>query len=187
MAELTNSFEDMYKAHYKQLRNASENIIGDHEAAHDLVQEVFIKLWGKRDELHVILNLKAYLFKSVINASITYLESNKGKVRLGELKIESGGRTDSGLLTKELESKIQSALNSLPAKCKAIFILSRFENLKNKEIADCLGLSLKTFENQMGIALKKMRDDLRPYFQKEFFSLIFFSLISFLIKFIIFF
>lgn len=169
MAELSDNFEEMYKTHYRMLRNAAENIIGDNDAAHDVVQEVFVRLWNKREEIGAILNQKAYLFKSVINASITYLENNKSKVRMGELKIESAGRTDSGVLAKELEAKIQVALNALPPKCKAIFVLSRFDGLKNKEIAQVLGVSLKTVENQMGIALKKMKDELKPFLTREFF------------------
>jgi RNA polymerase sigma-70 factor (ECF subfamily) len=186
MTPLSDSFEDMYKTYYKMLRNASMNIVGDNDAAHDVVQEVFLKLWKKKDELHAILNQKAYLFKSVINASITYLENNKGKVRMGELKIESSGTADSAVMLKELESKIQLALDALPPKCKAIFVLSRFEGLKNKELADTLGLSLKTVENQMGIALKKMKDDLRPYLSKEFFSLVICAGIALLARFTIF-
>jgi len=172
MAELSDNFEDMYKVHYKMLRNAAENIIGDGDAAHDVVQEVFIKLWNRKSELDAILNKKAYLFKSVINSSISYLESNKNKTPIGELKIESSGRTDSPVLVKELEAKIQLALNALPPKCKAIFVLSRFEGLKNKEISAYLGLSLKTVENQMGIALKKMKDDLKSYLTRESFSVL---------------
>jgi RNA polymerase sigma-70 factor (ECF subfamily) len=172
MAELSDKFEEMYKTHYKMLRNAAENIIGDNDAAHDVVQEVFLKLWNRKDDATIILNQKAYLFKSVINASITYLENNKSKIRIGDLKIESSGSTDSKILVKELEAKIQLALNALPPKCKAIFVLSRFEGLKNKEISEFLGLSLKTVENQMGIALKKMKEDLKPYLTKEFLSLV---------------
>lgn len=172
MPESEDSFETMYKTHYKMLRNAAENIIGDGDGAHDVVQEVFLKLWNKRDQISAILNQKAYLFKSVINASITYLEQNKNKTSLSELKIESSSSSDSALLSEELEKKIQLALNGLPPKCKAIFVLSRFEGLKNKEIAQSLGLSLKTVENQMGIALKKMKDDLKSYLTREFLSII---------------
>ncbi len=178
MAELSDNFENMYKVHYKMLRNAADNIIGDSDAAHDVVQEVFLKLWNRRDEVSTILNPKAYLFRSVINASITYLENNKGKKNIDDLRIESSGTTDSKVMTKELEEKIQGALNTLPPKCKAIFVLSRFEGLKNKEIAESLGLSLKTVENQMGIALKKMKDDLQHYFNKEFLSLLVLSGLS---------
>lgn len=172
MAELSDNFEEMYKVHYKMLRNAAHNIIGDADAAHDVVQEVFVKLWNRKDEISAIVNQKAYLFRSVINASITYLEVNKNKARLGEINIESSGRTDSPMLVKELESKIQLALDSLPPKCKAIFVLSRFEGMKNKEICEHLGLSIKTVENQMGIALKRMKEDLKPYLSKDYLALL---------------
>ena len=163
MAGLTDRFEDIYKAHYRELRIAAENIISDADAAHDVVQEVFVKLWHRREELGAILNERAYLYKAVINASITYLSGAKKKTSLGDLPVESGSSADQGTMTKELQEKIQKALDALPPKCKAIFVLSRFEGMKNKEIAELMGLSLKTVENQMGIALKKMRDDLKNY------------------------
>jgi len=175
MPELADNFEQMYKVHYKMLRNAAENIIGDADAAHDIVQEVFVKLWHRKEELGVIINEKAYLFRSVTNASITYLSNNKNRGKVSDLYIESSNRSDTNLLKKELEGKIENALNALPPKCKAIFSLSRFEGMKNKEIANILGLSLKTVENQMGIALKKLRDDLRIYMKNDFFSLIFWA------------
>ncbi len=167
MADRLDNFEDVYKAHYKLLRNAAENIIDDHDAAHDVVQEVFLKLWAKRDEIQAILNVKAYLFRSVINASLSYLESNKNKIKTEDFRQASTITTDSKLMAQELETKIQNALKALPPKCKAIFVLSRFEGLKNKEIAEHLNLSLKTVENQMGIALKRMKEDLKPYLTRE--------------------
>jgi RNA polymerase sigma-70 factor (ECF subfamily) len=172
MAELVSrKFEEMYKAHYDALRNSAQHIIGDNDASHDIVQEVFLKLWHRREELNFILNQKAYLFKSVINASITYLEKNKKIVPFLEMEIESPRNADSKMLLKELEVKVQLALNNLPPKCKAVFVLSRFEELKNKEIAELLGLSLKTVENQMGIAIKKMREELHPYLTKDIIAL----------------
>jgi RNA polymerase sigma-70 factor, ECF subfamily len=160
-------FEALYKEHYRVLRNAAENIIGDKDASHDIVQEVFVKLWHRRDNLDLILNHKAYLFKSVINTSLTYLQKNKNNVQLTELRVETQGDPGSALIAKELEHKIRIALNNLPPKCKAIFVLSRFEDLKNKEIAAVLGLSVKTVENQMGIALKKMKSELKHFLIKD--------------------
>jgi RNA polymerase sigma-70 factor (ECF subfamily) len=162
------SFEQLYKSHYRSLRIAAANIINDQDAAHDIVQEVFLKFWHRRNDLAQILNHKAYLYKSVVNASITYLSKNKSNVRMMDLMIESPGNPGSDLLAKELEYKIRSALENLPPKCRAVFVLSRYEDLRNKEIAGILGLSVKTVENQMTIALKKMKSDLRPYFPKNF-------------------
>jgi len=156
------SFEALYKEYYSLLRNAAENIIGDQDASHDIVQEVFVKLWNKREELHLILNPRAYLYRSVINTSLTYLRKNKSNVALTDLKIETFNDPGTVLMEKELGRNIRKALNSLPPKCKAIFVLSRFEDLKNREIAVMLGLSVKTVENQMGIALKKMKAMLAP-------------------------
>jgi len=182
MTELSDNFESIYKTYYNMLCNAAENIIGDADSAQDVVQEVFIKLWNKKEDIHSILNPKAYLFRSVINTSITYLEKNKNKIRLGDLKVASQMSSDSQVLTKELETKISEALNALPAKCKAIFVLSRFEGMKNKEIAEHLGVSLKTVENQMGIAFKKLRNDLKPFLTKEFLSLLLLAGISAIIR-----
>jgi RNA polymerase sigma-70 factor (ECF subfamily) len=182
MTELSDNFESIYKAYYNMLCNAAENIIGDADASQDIVQEVFIKLWNKKEDIHKILNPKAYLFKSVINTSITYLEKNKNKIRLGDLKVASQISSDSRVLAKELESKINEALHALPTKCKAIFVLSRFEGMKNKEIAEHLGVSIKTVENQMGIAFKKLRNDLNPFLTKEFLSLLLLVGISAIIR-----
>lgn len=176
MSDLTNNFEALYKQYYSVLCNAAENIVGDSDSAEDVVQEVFIKLWNKREEIDSILNPKAYLFRSVINTSITFLEKTKNKVRIDSVKVASLVSTDSNLMSKELEEKISAALDNLPAKCKAIFVLSRFENMKNKEIAEHLGVSIKTVENQMGIAFKKLRTELKPFLTKEFLSML--SLVS---------
>lgn len=174
-------FEEMYKTYYGLLRNWAENIIGDHDASHDVVQEVFLKLWNRKDELQAILNPKAYLLKSVVHASVAYLEKSKKATTLSDSTRDASMSVDSGLLTKELEQSIQTALATLPPKCKAVFILSRFEELKNKEIAELLGLSVKTVENQMGIALKKMRMELKPYFNREIASLTVSTCVSFLV------
>jgi RNA polymerase sigma-70 factor, ECF subfamily len=164
-------FEEMYREHYRMLRSAAFNIIRDRDASHDVVQEVFVKLWNKKDDIHTILNRKAYLFKAVVNASITYLHNKKDKNPIEDYKLASDGATDSGIMMKELELKIAAALDTLPPKCRAVFVLSRFEEKKNREIADILGLSIKTVENQMGIALKKMRAQLQPYLSKEIITL----------------
>lgn len=180
MANLSDRFEEIYKTHYKVLRQAAEHIVGDKDAAHDVVQEVFVKLWHRKDDLGAILNEKAYLMRSVVNTSLTYISQNKKQKELTEYHLEADGKADSALMEKELQQKIQVALDHLPPKCKAVFVLSRFENLKNKEIAETMGLSLKTVENQMGIALKKLRDELKSYFKGDFMPFLFMALLPLL-------
>ena len=181
MEKISQNFESVYKEYYSLLRNAANNIISDRDASHDVVQEVFLKLWDKKDSFHLILNQKAYLFKAVVNASISYLENKKKKVAVADLQIADSESSDAQQNAKELESKIQKALNKLPARCKAIFVLSRFEEMKQKDIANMLGLSLKTVENQMGIALKKMKEEMSSYISKEYFSVIMTGSISLLV------
>src|SRR5688572_13732926 len=164
-------FEELYRANYKLLRNAARQLTGDGDAAHDLVQEVFLKLWKKKHEMDAILNAQAYLYRAVVNASLNHLEQNKRRRTTDDLRLPSDMSSDAGLDLKELQQRIQVAMDRLPPRCRAVFVLSRLEDKKNKEIASLLGLSLKTVENQMGIALKKMREELRPYIQKDIFAL----------------
>jgi RNA polymerase sigma-70 factor (ECF subfamily) len=166
------TIEDVYKSSHKMLCNSVNKIVNNREAAEDIVQEVFIKLWRKRNELKVDTTLKGYVFKSSINAALNYLESHKVLPNHKELSPEISESFEEGtvqeLEDKELELKIREAIDRLPARCKTIFILSRFEDMKYKEIAIQLNLSLKTIENQMGIALEKLRNDLKPYLSRQF-------------------
>jgi RNA polymerase sigma-70 factor (ECF subfamily) len=167
MSSFLTDFEGIYKTYYRMLRSVSANITRDRDASHDVVQEMFVKLYHKRADLGHVLNVKAYLCRSVVNASIAWIENNTGKKDITDMKISTGDKTDSTLMTKELSLHLENALNSLPAKCKAIFVLSRFEEMKNAEIAESLGISIKTVENQITIALRKMRQALTPYYGKD--------------------
>jgi RNA polymerase sigma-70 factor, ECF subfamily len=164
--------EDLYKSNHKMLCNTANKITNDKEAAEDIVQEVFIKLWRKRDELKIDSTLKGYIFKSVANAALNYLQSHKmvkfKKELTNEISESLPDPNHFKLDHIELESKIKEAIEKLPAKCKIIFILSRYEEMPYKDIALHLDLSPKTIENQMGIALEKLRTDLKPYLTREF-------------------
>jgi RNA polymerase sigma-70 factor, ECF subfamily len=174
----TAAFEQMYRQHYTRLRNTAWTMTGDKDAAHDLVQEVFVRLWHRHTELDHILNQPAYLLRAVMNASLTFLERRKRNAP-AELDRTSGtSASDDNVIYKELEQKVNEALDKLPPRCKAIFLLSRFEERSYKEIAAIMGLSLKTVENQMGIALKKMRDELRTFISPEFLTALIASLLA---------
>jgi RNA polymerase sigma-70 factor (ECF subfamily) len=176
------AFEVLYKEHYEKLRNLADNIIG-RDQSHDVVQDVFLKLWNKRDSLEKVENQKAYMFKAVINASLTQLEKNKRFPGLNVLRSEPAALSSTELEQKELEKVIALALDDLPPKCKAIFVLSRFEEMKYSEIAQHLDISINTVENQMAIALKKLRKELGPYLTREFLALTLTAGISVLIRF----
>ncbi len=171
MSKSVSDFEDLFKSNYNTMCNIACNIIKDTDGAQDIVQEIFIKLWDKKSNLLEISNIKGYLFRATTNASINYLSQNKNTISLEKAGVMLSINPDEIITTKELEAKIQYALDRLPPKCKAIFILSRFEGMKYKEIAEHLDISVKTVKNQMLIALDKMREDLRPYLTKEFLAL----------------
>ena len=159
-------FEALFKEHNQGLANLAYNLVRDQDAAKDIVQEVFIKLWHNRERVDLGAQIKHYLFKATAHTSLNYLRSAKKKIKLDDLtalqNLEAApGHEDVGY--KELELRAREAIDRLPPKCKAIYLLSRHEGLKYQDIADALDLSIKTVENQMGIALEKLRKDLKPF------------------------
>lgn len=163
--------ERLFMANHKALCNLANRILRNRDTAEDIVQEVFIKIWQKRDEIKIESTLKGYLFKAVANAALNELQRIKKFQYHTEIKEDQlpsvdpvSHESDQGFL----EQKIQEALDDLPPKCKVIFTLSRYENLKYKEIAEQLDISVKTVEAQMGIALEKMRLKLKPYLTRQF-------------------
>jgi RNA polymerase sigma-70 factor (ECF subfamily) len=157
-------FEEFFKTHFKALHSYAYTILKDDVVAEEMVQNVFYKLWEKRDQVDIQTSLKAYMYKSVYHESLNYLKHEKVKSVHQAYAIHStdhlSEHSANKLMQSELESKIQNALNDLPEQCRTIFQLSRFEELKYREIAEALGLSIKTVENQMGKALKIMRSKL---------------------------
>jgi RNA polymerase sigma-70 factor (ECF subfamily) len=172
---LTPEFETLFADHHKALIGFAYNIVRDRDAAKDVVQEVFVKLWKNKDALKLGDQIKSYLFKATAHTSLNHLRSMRKLYRLDDyaqvqnLVAQSGTETAS---FKELELRSRQAIDRLPAQCKTIFLLSRHEGLKYQQIADTLGLSIKTVETQMGIALEKLRNDLKPYLTLEFIAIL---------------
>lgn len=160
-------FEMLFKTHYKALHAYATVILKDEDDAEEIVQQLFLKFWEKRDLLNVQTSLKAYLYKCVYHDSLNYLKHQKVKskyedftqYRMDNVYAPAGNRLE----LSELQSQINLALNDLPEQCRTIFQMSRFEELKYREIADELGLSIKTVENQMGKALRIMRIKLADF------------------------
>jgi len=158
-------FESLFKTHNKALRNLAYNLVRDKDAAKDVVQEVFLKLWNNRQNLNLEDSIKHYLFKATAHTALNHLRFSKKLITLEDdvLKNAVTSETSTESNYSELEWRVRRAIDKLPPKCKAIYTLSRHEGLKYQEIADTLNLSLKTVENQMGIALEKLREDLKPF------------------------
>lgn len=162
------SFERLYTTYFSGLHRYVNTIINDEMESEEIVQNVFIKLWERRETIDIQLSLKAYLYKSVYNESLNWLKHQKVKQAyethsLYVMKQTSAPEAHEDLAGKTLQQKIREALLDLPEQCRTIFQLSRFEELKYREIASQLNLSEKTVENQMGKALRILRLKLGDY------------------------
>ncbi len=161
------TFEVLFKTHYKALHAYAMVILKDEDDAEEIVQQLFLKFWEKRTLLTVQTSLKAYLYKCVYHDSLNFLKHQKVKTKYQDLTQHSMDNAYTPAVNRlelsELQEQINLALNDLPEQCRTIFQMSRFEELKYREIADELGLSIKTVENQMGKALRIMRIKLADF------------------------
>ncbi|MBS1567224.1 MAG: RNA polymerase sigma-70 factor [Bacteroidetes bacterium] len=169
------AFEQVFKAHFKNLHAYACTIVQETAAAEEIVQNVFYKIWEKAAQLNISPPVAAYLYRAVNNESINYLKHQKVKSvhrahTLYHMKNQSENATKK-VLAGELEKRLRKALTELPEQCRIIFQLSRFEELRYREIAGRLGISVKTVENQMGKALKLLRVKLVDFLPLLLFSL----------------
>ena len=141
-------------------------MVRDKDAAEDIVQEVFIRFWNKKEDLPKDLDPKAYLFKSVYNASLNFIAEQKKSTKVEAetlINVEANEKADGEILHQETAEAIRLGLEELPPACKNVFLLSRNEDLSYKEIADTLDISIKTVEAQMSKALRILRKHLMPF------------------------
>ncbi|MES2827908.1 MAG: RNA polymerase sigma-70 factor [Bacteroidota bacterium] len=163
------AFSEIYKRYAETLYIYAYNILKDSDECADATQDIFIWLWQNREKLEVI-NLKSYLLAAVKYKLIRAIQNSKRREEILALRDPVIDIVmENELEVKELKSVISTFINDLPPKAKAIFSLSRNEYLTNREIAARLGISEKTVENQITIALKKLRITLR---KKSFWSLL---------------
>ncbi|MFD2556553.1 RNA polymerase sigma-70 factor [Sphingobacterium tabacisoli] len=156
-------FKAVYDFYWARLYISAFNLLRDKEQAEDVVQEVFSYLWNNAPTLE-IKNLTAWLFTSVRYQVFNVIRSGKVRNKFENLHVIeefSSNIAEIKLDREDIQRRLMASLDELPPRCKEIFLLSRFEYLSYKEIAERLELSEKTIENQIGIALKKLRISLR--------------------------
>lgn len=166
-------FSQIYTKYYPKLLRFAQEYVGDVEEAENLVQDLFLYLWNHYSLLDTVHNLNAFLFTLVKNRSIDFL---RNKIRIEntsyhllenieyQLNLEALESLDVDAISKDgMERLIQDAINTLPVKCREIFVLSKIKGMKYTEIAETLHLSVSTVDNQMGIALRKLRERLKEY------------------------
>lgn len=165
------NFEQIYKQYYPKMFAFAKNYIPANEDAENIVQDVFLSLWERKQEIVISYTLVTYLFTLVKNRCLNFLrhklieeEFNSQMKEELRFKLDALESMDYSYQSeKELQEVIRRALDSLPERCREVFIKSRIEGLKYKEISEELGISVNTVENQMVTALKKLRVELKDY------------------------
>lgn len=154
----TQAFTDLYNRYWKRLFVYSYKIFNDTQKCEDIVQEVFIKLWKNVRESE-ISNLEAYLFKAVKYQISNAIRNLKWEVSHDQLvsEIPQYVSADTDLETKELNQHLEASIEALPEKCKIVFLLSRRDLMSNQEIANKLGISIRTVETHIYNALQDLR------------------------------
>lgn len=167
-------FEVLFRTYYKRLCAYSVSFVSQNDIAEDLVTDVFLNFWEKRETITIHESVSSYLFHSVKNSCINYLNREKSRkntiseneAALLYLKIKypvSDQYPLTDLIGRELEEKIKAEIEKLPEQCREIFYLSRFEERSHKEIANQLGISENTVKVQIYRALIKLRVGLKDY------------------------
>ena len=159
------AFEKVFREYYEPLVRYGNTFLRDSDETEDVVQQVFVSLWEKRVQIDIHTSIRSMLYTSVRNACLNKIKHQKVRsVYAAEIKRTHSEEdaTDTAQLN-ELNQRIEAAIASMPEQCGRIFRMSRFDQLRYQEIADQLGLSVKTVENQMGKALRIIREALAEY------------------------
>lgn len=162
---LCDDFDKVYVAYFARLVRFAESYVVSHEDAENIVQDMFAMLWNKRASLHVKTDLTFYLISLVKYRCIDFLRimaTSQKNLDTYALSLQALETLDDELFRAEnFMDAVRNAIDSLPPRCREVFVKSKFEGKKYKEIAMEMGLSVSTVENQIGIALKKIRNELK--------------------------
>ncbi len=162
------TFEQIFKTHFNSLCLFSRKYIHDTDVCKEIVHNVFVNIWEKRSTIDLGKNVKSYLFAAVYSRCMNYIRDQKKFDGNASEHIEVLNKVDDHdieekMAETELENRINGAIQTLPEKCREVFQLNRIEGLKYREIAEKLGISIKTVENQVSKALKVLRENLSDY------------------------
>nr|WP_262893260.1 RNA polymerase sigma-70 factor [Parabacteroides leei] len=173
--ETQRCFSQIYSTYFTKMIRFSQAYVIAEEDAENIVQDIFLYLWEHPEVFKTIDNMDAFLFTLVKNRCLNFLKHSlyvnekKSSIQTVEelemqMNLYSLQQFDESFLTiSDVENLINEVIDKLPERCKEIFILSRMEGLKYKEIAERLNISVNTVENQMSIALRKLKIELKDY------------------------
>ncbi len=158
----------VFRAHYGALASFTLRFVDSRDVAEELVQDLFLSLWARREQLSAIESFRTYLFRAMRNRALNHLRRKRLERKWEQenyLPAEPAtpGRTDDETTGKEVAIAMDRAIAKLPPRCREVFLLSREGGLTYTQIGVSLGISVKTVETQMGRALKSLRLALEPF------------------------
>jgi RNA polymerase sigma-70 factor (family 1) len=160
-------FERLFKSFYPRLCAYAVTMIHDRDEAEEIVQTLFCRLWEQRSSLDITISVQAYLFRAVRNATLNHIKKTQIRDAYKTMNLDTINNNPDyqpdRIAQSDITKRLENAISSLPEQCRLIFKMSRYEEMKYKEIADQLGISIKTVENQMGKALKILRGSMTEY------------------------
>lgn len=168
-------FKSIYVSYYAKMKRFALRYVFLEEDAENIVHDVFLDLLEKKDTLTSHINILAFLFTAVKNKCIDHIRNQSVRQRTAEemkeeydialrMSLNSLEAFDTNQFAgNDIETILAKAIDSLPEKCREIFVLNKLEGIKQKEIAEKLNITVNTVETQMGIAYKKLREELKDY------------------------
>jgi RNA polymerase sigma-70 factor (family 1) len=161
------AFELVFKKFYANLCAYANQVLYDRDMAEEIVQELFFQIWQKREALMVEASLKSYLYRAVHNSCLNHIKHNKIKTAYQQYAKDQNSNITFGqqeaMEAEEFKVLVRKTIAKLPPGRKKIFMMIRYEQRRYKEVADLLGISVKTVENQMGKAMQFLRTELKSY------------------------
>lgn len=160
------AFDQLFRESYEALVRSATRLLRDQAVAEEIVQDVMLELWRRRETLPEDVSPQGYLFRATRNRALNHLRHLKVKQRLASgMTAEPAEQASapSTLITREMQAALVQGLATLPPRCREVFALSRERGLKYSEIADHMEISVKTVEAQMGKALRTLREHLAPW------------------------
>ncbi len=159
------AFQSLFRDYYPLLCVYAKRLTGDADGAREVVQDLFVRLYENRAALPTLGSLKSYLYAAVRNACLNQLKRDQTRsLHHQQLLYQAPAAVETQALEQlELEEKIWRAVRNLPGQCRKIFEMNRFEDKKNRQIADELGISVRTVETQISKALRLLRQELADF------------------------
>ena len=166
------AFRFFFDKYYADLVNFVNLYLNNPLVAEDIVQDIFIWFWDHRHAIRIETSVKAYIIRASKNKSLNYIRSEKRKLhfheKLAAVDTDSTDLPDEYPDAAQMRLLIQQILDALPPRVREIFLMGKEKNMTYRQIAQELGIAEKTVENQMGTALRKIREQLRPWYDKLF-------------------